>query len=1199
METSKYKTECRSSSIGHLTNASMELRSKRLVGLLVFFTIAQLTVAQNWTRLGVPYGRHLNGVLPVATDNVLFVGGSPANDSIASVFKSNSLGASSTIQLDAANNPWIHAISMVNGNEHIAVGDVGSVWKSVDNGVNWNEVATSTTSNLYDVVFVSGTAGFAVGGIAGSDSILVVLETTNAGDSWNTIVAHQNDPLRSIAFANSDLGIAVGDEGTILRTTDGGANWNYIPAPISRNYNAVAFKNANEIFAVGGVDGADSVRTIISSVDGGQNWSVVMDVSGSWLTDIDFISEDSAYAVGSNGIVLNTDNGGANWSEVTIPSGSDNDFYTAVEFLGSQIGFFVGRNGLLDVLHPFDPPEVQTLIANVQSSETSAFLQSTINTHGVLGQATYVYSDDPTMGLTYELLEAPFTSNTPQLFEREATFLTPNTTYYYFPRVRTIGGTAYGDTLSFVTTVPYDVLSLDSVFNFENTPLQFFGTVSGFSENAQLTLEYGTTAQFSNSVVPTPSEVNDNGTYLVSYEFASQPPSGSYHFRLKAETVTDTYYSNTHTLYIGLPYTALEVTDLNYDIQTGVAEFNGYIEGAELPGQIGFSFWYWSGGGEVPGTPSTVNSPAQTFTTSTIDTLLPETEYEVSMYFYSSQGSYYSLSQTLYTGVQYENFATMAAKDITPTSALLRGSVNDLSYAADLSFEYGLTEQFGQEIPASPQQVGVGEQMIVDTTIEGLIPDTTYFFRLKGNSSGTEFHSRTRRFYTGPPEIPNWNFQSWKDTQFEYPVGWSALDSISKVDLGQGNFAVSLLNSVSGVISGYFIGADGPDFQGTVDFNHRPDSVFLVANYDFQTSDSASVLVLLDSAGVPVSQNLYFLAGNSSGNFEEIGFEIDYQLNKTPDRLFVAILGFNIENDVVGFTPFNSFIVDRVHFGSGSPQPSVLEFNDWATYNYMDAENWTTIKHITDNDGILLPPLPIAPVLINQTDTAIQLNNLMRNDDVISMDFQNGIVPFDEHPFSVDRFHESLTGYVKFDKQGTDTLDISLSCYYQGEHVGYAMVKLGDPILELTEFDLPFYWEFNVDSNNAEIDACDIQVRIENRDNSSLSSAILNDFGFDGFYVGQLPEPDNVTEYPEPNIRAYPNPTRGLVNLSNVPSDCSIKVFDAYGKLIEEVSVKSNVTEVDLSGEKGGIYFMSLANESYRKTIPIIVLGGNDSFKND
>jgi len=111
----------------------------------------------------------------------------------------------------------------------IAVGDFGTILRTMDGGVNWITVPSRTTDDLYDISFIDQFYGNIVGDHT-------ILQTTDGGQTW-TMQHHPGwGHLRGISFPSINTGIVVGyyDAGweyppgsVIVRTTDGGRNWTF------------------------------------------------------------------------------------------------------------------------------------------------------------------------------------------------------------------------------------------------------------------------------------------------------------------------------------------------------------------------------------------------------------------------------------------------------------------------------------------------------------------------------------------------------------------------------------------------------------------------------------------------------------------------------------------------------------------------------------------------------------------------------------------------------------------------------------------------------------------------------------------------------------------------------------------------------------------------------------------------------------
>jgi hypothetical protein len=79
-------------------------------------------------------------------------------------------------------------------------------------------------------------------------------------------------------------------------------------------------------------------------------------------------------------------------------------------------------------------------------------------------------------------------------------------------------------------------------------------------------------------------------------------------------------------------------------------------------------------------------------------------------------------------------YGTNAATDITATTATLNGFFQTSDDGEnDLIFNYGLTSSNGET--ADPIYAGLnGSQYLYDVVLNGLTPDTTYFFQFTGGS---------------------------------------------------------------------------------------------------------------------------------------------------------------------------------------------------------------------------------------------------------------------------------------------------------------------------------------------------------------------------------------------------------------------------------------------------------------------------------
>jgi photosystem II stability/assembly factor-like uncharacterized protein len=143
-----------------------------------------------------------------------------------------------------------------------------------------------------------------------------------------------------------------GGGGGPFPTLTGNWEWQY-PFPQGNDLWAVDFVNSNLGLAVG------SGGAIIRTNTGGQSWSAILPVTSYDLTDVKFVDQQTAFAVGSGPaagqtVVLRSQDGGLNWTAVDLPGngigvtlavGSADVIYAAGEDLSGDAYFCRSTNG--------------------------------------------------------------------------------------------------------------------------------------------------------------------------------------------------------------------------------------------------------------------------------------------------------------------------------------------------------------------------------------------------------------------------------------------------------------------------------------------------------------------------------------------------------------------------------------------------------------------------------------------------------------------------------------------------------------------------------------------------------------------------------------------------------------------------------------------------------------------------------------
>ena len=98
---------------------------------------------------------------------------------------------------------------------------------------------------------------------------------------------------------------------------------------------------------------------------------------------------------------------------------------------------------------------------------------------------------------------------------------------------------------------------------------------------------------------------------------------------------------------------------------------------------------------------------------------------------------------------------TLAAKQVTGTTATVSGTVNANGGSAAVSFDYGLDTTYGTNVAASPATVSGSADTAVVMSLTGLVPATTYHYRVNVTNSGEQADGGDQTFTTANVYLSN------------------------------------------------------------------------------------------------------------------------------------------------------------------------------------------------------------------------------------------------------------------------------------------------------------------------------------------------------------------------------------------------------------------------------------------------------------
>jgi uncharacterized protein YegP (UPF0339 family) len=290
------------------------------------------------------------------------------------------------------------------------------------------------------------------------------------------------------------------------------------------------------------------------------------------------------------------------------------------------------------------------------------------------------------------------------------------------------------------------------VSNISRTGVTLYGYVNPNGLSTIVTFEYDTTTDYSKTVTAYQSPVTGESITDVFADITGLITSKTYHFRVKAENSHWTVYGSDIEFEYGPPsVTALEVTNG----KSTAATLNGSVNPRGLPTNVTFEYGTSTDYGQqatpeqnnITGT-STANISAN------ISGLTCSTIYHFRLKAENSFDTTYSTDKTFLTAAGPPDAITLDAVKNTCTTATLNGSVQAGCASFVLTFQYGTDmASYDQELTPDQTWVTADGSTVVSRNISGLMPGTTYHFRLKAESSNGISYGSDETINTGLPSV--------------------------------------------------------------------------------------------------------------------------------------------------------------------------------------------------------------------------------------------------------------------------------------------------------------------------------------------------------------------------------------------------------------------------------------------------------------
>ena len=1163
--------------------------------------------AASWVKIPTPINRQFNKVIYTNPNTLYIAGGSvPRSDTLQTILKSIDGGNTWSVVLDR-NGYWLHGIAFADSTHGTAVGEGGTILRTTDGGMHWNSVASPVNRFWKAVTFINDTIGYLVGGRSESgDSLSTILRTNNGGISWSVLRDDAIGILNDITFSPNKTGYIVGDKSVLLKSTDQGLNWTRVMLPDMQSFQSfycVSFRN-DQLGMLGGKYGdlyvyTQSTPAIVYAL--GARYADSSDLTltaaihthgenarYNFMLSLDSTFINAGYLsfypsmINSNSLIMVRDN------FTNIQLIRDTTYYYCVE-----VHTLSGKIYSDTLSFSTRTPEFtfQTLPASGITT-SDAILNGKIDRYPSDATLSFEYGTSPQLGNEITANPASINDTLLHLVSGAINNLAPNTLYYY--RLKGVHNNKpfYGNIELFLSGNP---LRTDEATNITDTSATLNGFINKLTVNATIKFEYGTTLAFGNETNATPAIVSDTLPHIVSAALSHLTKGKVYYFRLKAEHGTEVFYGETKLFFSGIPYklfNTLPATKINdsTDVLNGIVD-----KFYQLPVTVSFQYdTTLALSNELPAAPNFINDTLLHTVSSSLLQILPDKRYYFRLKGTTPVSTYIGETLTFYSGIVLKAFNILDATAISNNSAVLHGDIQLYSGQVSLSFEYGTTPSFGNSVTPDPSIISDTNYHSFQVSLDGLLTDQLYYYRIKATTPTGSIYSDIRQFYTGSSEIPNWDFQYWKTDTVNIPKYWNFVDGVfERVPGHSGNYALKMtrktfvVNAVVG--DGLFGGA-------AINVTSRPDSVVFYLNYSVNPGDTALFLLVLLKEGRPltkVTEPLPFTAitGNSNGSFNRIAYKIEYDSIGIPDTIMA---GFTTTNFFSGInTSDNNFlIVDDISLEPGNITFQNSNFESWLTTTIESPESWFNFKYIGIDTIHPDTNHMVSKVYFNAPDDyAVQIRNIFWSQGNMvgagELALHNGILDNKKGGFPIRGKHLTLNGYYKYFPAKDDSMLIDIHVLKGSVAVGSGSMTQKDTVSIFTPFSIPILY----DSSGIIPDSADIIIRSGSRNALFGSTLIVDKLSFDGFVSGIKNNPD-VLELD--GMKVYPNPARNVLiietQLGN-SNDCSLALLAINGQTIRETKIHAGqrTEQLEVGDISPGIYLLVLRNGErlYNKKIVI------------
>jgi len=1158
---------------------------------------------RNWGFNVYPVNRDLNKIVYSGAGTFYVAGGNKTHDSIQTILKSSDYGNSWNVIYDVP-GPWLKSIAFINSLKGFAVGDQGVILTTTNGGTSWTSVASPVQRDFNAITFISSDTGYIVGGTAsGLFSRATILITVNGGSDWNVLTDQQRGIFNDISFADASVGYIVGDRATVLQTTDGGRNWMpvVVDTTLTGNecFNVVKFYNRN-FGAIGGKGGKLYIY-INTPVE-----AYTIGVNNIGTTDATLLGGINTHTKNARYSFVYSDNIQFNSPDTTQGIHVRNDSLLMIsehiQGLSPNTTYYyflkaVTPSGIIsgDTLS-FYTGTIPSFVFRTLDATTVGYMAANLN--GFIDKATvpvqlsFEYGITPAFGYQVATNPAIMNDTLAHHVQTGITGLQANTRYFFRLKGISSYGTFYGDTKAF------DAISLPNVgtgmaSNVTLTGAQLNGIVTNYGAPYALKFDYGESVLYGNEVNAIPDSVTGPVNVFPVAVLNGLSPRKTYHYRLKAINSDGTSYGEDLTFITGGPV-VYSAPATNITLHT--AQLNASVNAFSIPTSVKFEYGLTNlYGNEANAVPDSVTGSIYNNVIYQLSGLTQGETYHFRVKASNRLGIVYG-NDMMFTTNSPPSVHTLLAREIRQNSAQLNGNADAGGIPAAIKFEYGTTTSYGNEIDAIPDSLFSEGIVPVYATVSGLMPNKTYHFRIKGTNHTTTNYGNDMLFYSGYPEIPNFDFENWTPITYAKPEGWNLTDGIISQysPACHNNYAVKIQNdTLNNGQPGAILDAStldrGRTFLGGSPFHARPDTLKGCFNYYIANNDTALILLILKKQGVVISYNWFPITGSSSGNYTNLSFPIPYTSPGIADSIIIGFIATNLKNIPGPFPADNYLIIDNIRFSGTTENIPNNDFERWEENTHYYLNDW-----FYGNKYVINPVYPFDDPVSLTTDAqhgdyAALLQTFMHPSDTMSSGISTG-TQWDAPGFRVNARHQSLNGYYKFSPENNDSMNVYVNMYKNHANIGNGSFQSAIPVSVYTPFTIDIFYNDTITP-----DSCRISISQWIKKPKGNSKLYIDNLNFDGF-ISEIKQTGN-SDTDLSDFKVYPNPFSDMANATftiNHDEYITIRLFDISGKKVALLAdgmykAGNNIIRFSAEGLQKGFYFCVISTKNQVFTKKIII----------